>query len=102
MNEKAIECVIEYLENKGQKTSIEDDIVKTWKDLNRKPFDYEKAKSRVIENDAKYPDIKAEIGVMPATTIKTTNELTEADLRYNLTNQLNLLLLKAGLQINKT
>ena len=35
MNEKAKECIAEYLENKGQKTNIEDDIVKTWKDLNR-------------------------------------------------------------------
>ena len=63
MNEKAIEFIIEYLENKGQKTNIEDDIIKTWKDLNRKPFDYEKAKIESLKMMLNTQTSKRQLGL---------------------------------------
>ena len=98
MDYRNAEQTIEYLRAKTKKTDVEDGIVKTWDDLCRYPFDYEKAKTRVLSNDAKYPDIKASIGIMPQTVLKPANEATEDDLKYNLSNQLGLLMLKAGFQ----
>ena len=99
MDNMYAEQTIENLKAKGQKTDIEVDIVETWEDLNRCPFDYEKAKLRVLSNDAKYPDIKALIVVKPQTVVKPINYVTEDDLKYNLSSQVELLLVRAGFQI---
>ena len=90
----AINVLIEILRSKREITSLEKDILDTWDELNKNPFDMDSAKKQALENDTKYPDIFTAIQVMPTTVQKPASKMTEADIVYNLTNQLVLMATK--------
>ena len=97
MDHTALEPIVEYLKQKNQLSPLESDFIKTWNMLVSQPFDDEAAKQKMVSNDVKYPEICAVIRAMPTTEVKPMSEVTEADLKYNLYNQLVQMALKGAL-----
>ena len=97
----AINVLIAMLKAKKDITSLEKDILDTWDELNKNPIDMESAKKQVLANDTKYPDIFTAIQLMPTTVQKSADKTTEADIVYNLTNQLVLMATKEWEVLNR-
>lgn len=91
MNELLIDTLILSLRVKGVLSSQEKDILDTYKELHKQPFDFGSAMKQIQMNEFSHPDIKLSVAALPNTVLKQPFELTEADLRYNLSCQLSLL-----------
>ena len=89
---------IEYLKQKQYLTDLEKDILDTWNELQKNPFDRSAAQRQVLQNDAKYPEIFLAIAALPTTVSRPIEQMTEPDIRYNLENQLAALATKEGWQ----
>lgn len=74
-----------------QLTDTQKDFVETAKELGVTPMDYQSAYRRIKLNESKHPDIWKAVAILPTTVQKQISQLTEADLCYNLQNQLSLL-----------
>lgn len=84
--------LIEFLKQKKVLTPLEQDILDTWNELYKQPFDEKSAKKQVDSNDITHPDICLTIAAMPTTVrVPRVYQPTEADIKYNLKNQLILL-----------
>lgn len=90
--------LIMALRQKAVITDLEKDILDTWNELQKNPFDRSAAQRRVLQNDAKYPEIFFAIKSMPITVSRPIERMTELDIRYNLENQLAALAAKEGWQ----
>ena len=77
-------------------TPLEKDILDTWNELQKTPFDYRSAQMQVMKNDAKHPEILAAIKALPTTVVRPFDQVTESDIRYNLGKQLEALAVKEG------
>ena len=95
LNDIAHEIV--SLRTKTLLSDIEYDILDTWEELLRNPFERGKAQLRIATNNMKHPDIQIAIATEPNTVIRPFTEVTEEDLKHNLKKQLEYLLIKAGL-----
>ena len=91
MNELQIEALILSLCAKGVLSDLEKGILDTYKELHKQPFDYGSSMKQIQMNEFSHPDIKLTVAELPNTILKPPSELTEADLRYNLSCQLSLL-----------
>lgn len=89
-----VSVLIEMLNAKKIITPLEKDILDTWNELHKSPFSMESAERQVAMNDANYKDIFDKIAALPTTVPKPRYAITEADIRYNLTNQLGMLIQK--------
>ena len=76
--------LIALLRAKPYLTDLEKDIVDTWDEWKKEPFDY----------NAKYPEIFIAIKALPMTVTRPLIRMTEADIQYNLENQLIALVSK--------
>lgn len=94
MNDILIKSVIEYLHSKHILSALGKDILDTYTVLLEQPFDLNKAKAKVLENNVKYPDLYHKINAMPTTTTKPMVQADEIDVRYNLSCQLELMCAK--------
>ena len=90
--------LIMALRQKAVITDLEKDILDTWNELQKNPFDRSAAQKQVLQNDAKYPEIFFAIKSMPTTVPRPIEQMTELDIRYNLENQLAALAAKEGWQ----
>lgn len=90
--------LIMALRQKAVITDLEKDILDTWNELQKNPFDRSAAQRQVLQNDAKYPEIFFAIKSMPTTVPRPIEQMTEFDIRYNLENQLAALAAKEGWQ----
>ena len=90
--------LIEYLKQKQYLTDLEKDILDTWNELQKNPFDRSAAQKQVIQNNAKHPEIFVAIAALPATETRPFEQATDSDIRYNLENQLAALAAKEGWQ----
>ena len=90
--------LIEYLRQKQYLTDLEKDILDTWNELQKNPFDRSAAQRQVLQNDAKYPEIFFAIAALPTTVSRPIKRMTELDIHYNLENQLAALAAKEGWQ----
>ena len=88
--------LIAYLRQKQYITDLEKDILDTWNELQKTPFDYRSAQMQVMKNDAKHPEILAAIKALPTTVVRPFDQVTESDIRYNLGKQLEALAVKEG------
>lgn len=88
--------LIAALKVKQCRTDLEKDILDTWNELQKKPFDRSSAQRQVIQNNVKYPDIFAVISARPTVSIRPFTQVTESDIQYNLKEQLTVLALKEG------
>lgn len=87
-----VRAMVSELAIKDKKTSLEKDILDTWNELCKQPFDEKSAKKQVDSNDITHPDICLAIAAMPTTIrVPRSHQPTEADIKYNLINQLILL-----------
>ena len=90
----ATSIMIEMLKQKKYITPLEKDILDTWNELQKYPFDKNSAERQVISNDINHPKIAAVVTAMPTTVPKPRDQITETDLRYLLTMQLSGLIEK--------
>ena len=74
---------IESLRRASQITPLEKDILDTWDELNKCPFDRNSAKKQIVQNNINHPDIFAAIKAMPTTVSLAFNQVTECDIQYN-------------------
>lgn len=84
------------LKEKEYLTDLEKDILDTWNEIQKKPFDRASAQRQVIQNNVKYPDIFAAISARPTVNIRPFTQVTESNIQYNLKEQLTALALKEG------
>lgn len=89
-----VSILIEILKSKKMITPLEKDILDTWNELNKDPFTMESAKKQAAMNDANHKDIFVKIAALPTTVQKPRYAITEDDVRYNLKNQLCMLIEK--------
>lgn len=89
---------IEGLRQAKQITSLEKDILDTWNELQKNPFDCASAQMQVVQNNGKYPEIFAMVTALPTTEVRPFNQAAESDIRYNLEKQLIVLAMKEGWQ----
>ena len=90
--------LIEYLKQKQYLTDLEKDILDTWNELQKNPFDRSAAQKQVVQNNAKHPEIFVAIAALPATETRPFEQATDSDIRYNLEKQLPALAAKEGWQ----
>lgn len=90
--------LIEYLKQKQYLTDLEKDILDTWNELQKNPFDRSAAQKQVVQNNAKHPEIFVVIAALPATETRPFEQATDSDIRYNLEKQLAALAAKEGWQ----
>ena len=90
--------LIEYLKQKQYLTDLEKDILDTWNELQKNPFDRSAAQKQVVQNNAKHPEIFVAIAAPPATETRPFEQATDSDIRYNLEKQLAALAAKEGWQ----
>ena len=90
--------LMKYLEQKRDLTDLEKDILDTWNELQRVPFDCQSAQKQIVQNNAKYPQIYTAIAALPTTVVRPFDRVTESDLRYNLERQFAALAVKEGWQ----
>ena len=90
--------LIEYLKQKQYLTDLEKDILDTWNELQKNPFDRSAAQKQVVQNNAKHPEIFVAIAALPAPETRPFEQATESDIRYNLEKQLAALAAKEGWQ----
>lgn len=96
-----INMLIELLKIKEMITPLEQDILDTWHELNKEPFTINSAKRQVDTNDTNHQDIFLKIAFLPTTVPKPRHAITEDDIRYNLSNQLALLVEKEVEALNR-
>ena len=89
---------IEYLKQKQYLTDLEKDILDTWNELQKNPFDRSAAQKQVVQNNAKHPEIFVAIAALPATETRPFEQATDSDIRYNLEKQFAALAAKEGWQ----
>ena len=90
--------LIEYLKQKQYLTDLEKDILDTWNELQKNPFDRSAAQKQVVQNNAKHPEIFVAIAALPATETRPFEQATDSAIRYNLEKQLAALAAKEGWQ----
>ena len=90
----ATSIMIEMLKQKKYITPLEKDILDTWNELQKYPFDMDSAEHQIISNDINHPKVAAMVTAMPTTVPKPREQITETDLRYLLTMQLSGLIEK--------
>jgi hypothetical protein len=86
-----LSILITMLRAKQYISPLEKDILDTWTELNKVPFDMDSSQHQILANDANHPDIFAAVGALPTTSKKPSNQVTESDRRYILTMQLEFL-----------
>lgn len=94
MSDQQVDILLEYLKQKQFITELEKDILDTWYELKKVPFDRKSAKKKIIENNSRYSDIKKKIITTPGIIIKPFTQVSDEDVKGNLFMQLELLLNK--------
>ena len=92
--------LIEYLRQKERITPLEKDILDTYNEIQKIPFDRNSAQTQILQNNEKYPEILAAITALPTTVLRPFDQVTENDIRYNLGEQLEALAMKEGWPTN--
>ena len=72
--------LIDALRAKQYITPLEKDILDTWNELQKYPFDMNSAEQQVLSNDINHPKIAAMVTAMPTTVQKPKEQITETDL----------------------
>ena len=74
--------LIAYLRQKQYITDLEKDILDTWNELQKNPFDRSAAQKQVIQNNAKHPEIFVAFAALRATECRPFVEASDSDIRY--------------------
>lgn len=85
---------VDILRSQNCISDLDKDILDTWNELSKNPFDMDSARMQELHNRAVYPDIYAAVLSNPTTVVKNYNQANQSDLIYSLTCQLEFLLTK--------
>lgn len=99
MNHSEIKVLIECLKEKQFITELEKDILDSWHELQTELFNRQELEKKIMENNAKYPEIFVEISTTPGIITKPFKQVTDEEVRKNLLMQVELLCVK---EINET
>ena len=96
MDNNIIDAVIKYLETKSNSNELEKDILNTYRELTKQPFDRNGLIKKIKENKAKQgfvmqEKILANIQTNYTSKLIPLEDLTDDELSSNLVNQLLLL-----------
>ncbi len=91
MNNPYIETLIECLKQKQLISELEKDILDSWSELQKQPFDRQSLEKKVIENNVKYPEIFVKISTTPGIVTKPFVQVTDEVVRGNLEMQIEKL-----------
>ena len=83
-----ISILIEFLKSQRMITTLEKDILDTWNEYQKNPFDMDSANRQIALNYGNHSDIYEKVNSLPTTVSKPRNQITEIDLRYVLGEQL--------------
>lgn len=83
--------IIELLTQKGVLTSLEQDILDTYQELNKRPFERDSAIRQIQKNNINHPDVFVEISTSPTTVFKPWVAASDEDIYSNLMRQLGAL-----------
>ena len=83
-----ISILIEFLKSQRMITTLEKDILDTWNEYQKNPFDMDSANRQIALNYGNHFDIYEKVNSLPTTVSKPRNQITEIDLRYVLGEQL--------------
>lgn len=83
--------LIVFLRLKHEITSLEKDILDTWNELQKNPFDMDSANKQILSNKISHPDIAVKVNALPTTIAKPQSQVTEVDNWYILQCQLAFL-----------
>lgn len=75
--------LIEWLHQEKSITPLEKDILDTWNELQKSPFDCNSAQRQIMQNNVKHPEIFFAIQALPTTVVRPFDQVTESDIRYN-------------------
>ena len=95
-----VSILIEFLKSQRMITPLEKDILDTWNEYQKNPFDMDSANRQIVSNNINHPDIFAKVTSLPTTVSKPKEQITESDFRYILGEQLMFLIDKET-NINK-
>lgn len=96
----AVSMLIELLKEREVITSLEKDILDTYNELNKKPFDREAMIQQCQKNNINHPDIFIAISASPTMVLKPWVDASNEDVSANLTSQL-ISLVKKELEVIK-
>ena len=71
--------LIEYLRQKERITPLEKDILDTYNEIQKIPFDRNSAQTQILQNNEKYPEILAAITALPTTVLRPFDQVTESE-----------------------
>ena len=94
MNDFQVETIINTLHFKHNISDLEKEILDTYHELHKIPFDMNSARKQIRTNDLIHPDMTAAVAAMPNTVQKKESEITTIDVQYVLSQQLNFLIAK--------
>ena len=94
MTDQQISALIDVLRYTNQITPLQKDILDTWDELQKKPFDAESAHKQIFSNNISHPDIFMAISALPGVVQKTVETLTQDDMVFTLRRQLEGLFAK--------
>lgn len=83
-----VSILIEFLKSQRMITALEKDILDTWNEYQKNPFDMDSANRQIALNYGDHSDIYEKVNSLPTTVSKPRNQITEIDLRYVLGEQL--------------
>ena len=94
MNNEEIKVLIEYMKQKQFITGLEKDILDSWNELQKQPFDRQEAEKKIIENNTRYPEVLVAISATPGIVRKPFEQVTNEEVRNNLIMQIEFLCTK--------
>ena len=83
---------IKYFQQVQEKTSRQKDILDTWDEMNKNPFDRMKAINQAKKNKASYSQLVVEITAASVVGTRPWEELSDYDIYCNLQWQLEVLI----------
>ena len=89
MTDQQISAFVNALRYTKQITPLQKDILDTWDELQKKPFDTDSARKQIVSNNFSHPDIFMAISAMPGIMQKTAADLTQDDMIFTLRHQLD-------------
>lgn len=90
----AVSVLIEILKARDVITPLEQDILDTYHELNKTPFNRDSAIKKITENNTNHPDIFIAISLSPTTVFKPWADASNEDVYSNLASQLGALVEK--------
>ena len=94
MTNQQIAFLINTLRLTSDLTLLQKDILDTWNELQKDPFDKESARRQIVSNNINYPDVFAAIQVLPGVVQKPFDAVTPEEMIHNLHRQLEGLVYK--------